>query len=155
METSTACVAIHSVSTLARDFCLHCTLNLKQFCLPVFHFPFLSTLLYFVFITVTSNSTPCRRHPFHARLISNNRVTAADHWQDVRLVQFDIKGSGMRYTISHRNSSKISGVCNFSYNYQPISVMLIPTLKLHVRLKQWTNEQFSSSTQIDAQDICN
>ena len=24
-------------------------------------------------------------------------MTAADHWQDVRLVQLDIKGSGMRY----------------------------------------------------------
>ncbi|XP_078382662.1 NADPH-dependent diflavin oxidoreductase 1-like isoform X2 [Oculina patagonica] len=47
---------------------------------------------------VTSHSTPCRRHPFHARLISNNRVTAADHWQDVRLVQFDIKGSGMSHS---------------------------------------------------------
>ncbi|KAJ7339371.1 NADPH-dependent diflavin oxidoreductase 1 [Desmophyllum pertusum] len=47
---------------------------------------------------VTSNSSPCRRHPFHARLISNNRVTAADHWQDVRLVQFDIKGSGMSHS---------------------------------------------------------
>lgn len=43
--------------------------------------------------------TPCRRHPFNARLISNSRVTAADHWQDVRLVQFDIKGSGMRYLL--------------------------------------------------------
>ena len=42
---------------------------------------------------------PCQRRPFHARLISNSRVTAADHWQDVRLVQFDIKGSGMRYKI--------------------------------------------------------
>ena len=45
------------------------------------------------------NPAPCRRHPFYARLISNSRVTAADHWQDVRLVQFDIKGSGMRYIL--------------------------------------------------------
>ncbi|XP_068695868.1 NADPH-dependent diflavin oxidoreductase 1-like [Montipora foliosa] len=41
---------------------------------------------------------PCKRHPFYAKLISNSRVTAADHWQDVRLVQFDIKDSGMRHS---------------------------------------------------------
>ena len=51
----------------------------------------------FMFTTGKPNPSPCRRHPFHARLISNRRVTAADHWQDVRLVCFDIKGSGMRY----------------------------------------------------------
>ena len=49
-------------------------------------------------MTVEPNPIPCRRHPFCSRLISNNRVTAVDHWQDVRLVQFDIKGSGMRYS---------------------------------------------------------
>ncbi|XP_067017223.1 NADPH-dependent diflavin oxidoreductase 1-like [Acropora muricata] len=43
------------------------------------------------------NPTPCKRHPFYAKLISNHRMTAADHWQDVRLVQLDIKGSGMSH----------------------------------------------------------
>ena len=52
-------------------------------------------------VTGTCNLTPCQRHPFHARLISNSRLTAADHWQDVRLVQFDIKGSGTRYKLSY------------------------------------------------------
>ncbi|CAH3041690.1 unnamed protein product [Porites lobata] len=47
---------------------------------------------------VKPNPSPCRRHPFCSRLISNNRVTAVDHWQDVRLVQFDIKGSGMSHS---------------------------------------------------------
>lgn len=51
-----------------------------------------------VFIqAVMSDSSPSRRHPFNAQLISNNHVTSPDHWQDVRLVQFDIKGSGIRY----------------------------------------------------------
>ena len=34
--------------------------------------------------------------PFAARLISNNRVTAPDHFQDVRLVRLDITGSDIR-----------------------------------------------------------
>ncbi|RMX46189.1 hypothetical protein pdam_00007846 [Pocillopora damicornis] len=47
---------------------------------------------------VMSDSSPSRRHPFNAQLISNNRVTSPDHWQDVRLVQFDIKGSGISHS---------------------------------------------------------
>lgn len=32
--------------------------------------------------------------PFYASLISNDRVTAESHWQDVRLIKFDISNSG-------------------------------------------------------------
>ncbi|CAL1525891.1 unnamed protein product [Lymnaea stagnalis] len=35
--------------------------------------------------------------PFHARLLSNNRVTSPDHFQDVRLIKMDISGSSIRY----------------------------------------------------------
>ncbi|BFZ20446.1 hypothetical protein BsWGS_23485 [Bradybaena similaris] len=35
--------------------------------------------------------------PYHARLVSNKRITAADHFQDVRLIKFDISGSNIRY----------------------------------------------------------
>ncbi|XP_061164721.1 NADPH-dependent diflavin oxidoreductase 1-like [Saccostrea echinata] len=38
-----------------------------------------------------------RNHPFHASLISNERITASDHWQDVRLIRLDIQGSGIKY----------------------------------------------------------
>ncbi|XP_077986666.1 NADPH-dependent diflavin oxidoreductase 1-like [Glandiceps talaboti] len=41
---------------------------------------------------------PCQQHPFYAKVISNNRVTAEDHWQDVRLVKLDITGSSIRYS---------------------------------------------------------
>lgn len=34
---------------------------------------------------------------FAARLIRNDRVTAPDHFQDVRLVRLDITGSEIRY----------------------------------------------------------
>ena len=40
--------------------------------------------------------TPSREHPFLARLVSNERVTPTSHFQDVRLVTFDIEGSGIR-----------------------------------------------------------
>ncbi|XP_022327985.2 NADPH-dependent diflavin oxidoreductase 1-like [Crassostrea virginica] len=36
-------------------------------------------------------------HPFHASLISNERLTSDDHWQDVRLIRLDIEGSGIKY----------------------------------------------------------
>lgn len=35
-------------------------------------------------------------HPFHASLISNERLTSDDHWQDVRLIRLDIEGSGIK-----------------------------------------------------------
>ena len=34
--------------------------------------------------------------PFPARLISNNRVTAENHFQDTRLIRLDINGSNIR-----------------------------------------------------------
>ena len=34
--------------------------------------------------------------PFLAKLISNKRVTADDHWQDVRLIKLDIEDSGIK-----------------------------------------------------------
>lgn len=40
---------------------------------------------------------PTRAHPFHAPLLSNDRVTAPDHFQDVRLVCLDISASNIVY----------------------------------------------------------
>ncbi|XP_048772680.2 NADPH-dependent diflavin oxidoreductase 1-like [Ostrea edulis] len=39
-----------------------------------------------------------RNQPFPASLISNQRVTADDHWQDVRLIRLGIQDSGIKYT---------------------------------------------------------
>ena len=36
---------------------------------------------------------PSERQPYLATLIGNERVTAEGHWQDVRLLTFDIAGS--------------------------------------------------------------
>ena len=44
-----------------------------------------------------SSSVPSAVNPFNARLLSNSRVTAEDHWQDVRLVCLDITNSHIRY----------------------------------------------------------
>ncbi|KAM8934769.1 NADPH-dependent diflavin oxidoreductase 1 isoform 2-T2 [Pelodytes ibericus] len=41
---------------------------------------------------------PSELYPFHAALLSNQRVTAADHFQDVRLMEFDIAGSGIAFS---------------------------------------------------------
>lgn len=39
--------------------------------------------------------TPSELHPFAARVVSNLRVTAESHFQDVRLIEFDVTGSGI------------------------------------------------------------
>ena len=36
---------------------------------------------------------PSKQQPFCATVIGNQRLTAPDHWQDVRLLTFDIAGS--------------------------------------------------------------
>ncbi|KAG2455909.1 NDOR1 oxidoreductase, partial [Polypterus senegalus] len=36
---------------------------------------------------------PSRQHPFPARMVTNQRVTHPSHFQDVRLIEFDIAGS--------------------------------------------------------------
>ena len=48
---------------------------------------------------LNSEDLPLWHHPtpFPAQLISNNRVTAPDHFQDVRLIRLDITGSDIRY----------------------------------------------------------
>lgn len=40
-------------------------------------------------------AAPCELHPFSAPVVSNQRVTAQSHFQDVRLMEFDIAGSGI------------------------------------------------------------
>ncbi len=44
----------------------------------------------------TAHQSANEEHPFYARVISNERMTADDHWQNVRLMRFDISQSGMR-----------------------------------------------------------
>jgi len=39
-----------------------------------------------------------KMHPFQAQMMSIDRVTDEDHWQDVRLIKFDISGSNISYT---------------------------------------------------------
>ncbi|NXH87138.1 NDOR1 oxidoreductase, partial [Edolisoma coerulescens] len=43
-------------------------------------------------------AAPCELHPFAARVLSNQRVTAQCHFQDVRLIEFDIAGSGITFS---------------------------------------------------------
>ncbi|XP_075041573.1 NADPH-dependent diflavin oxidoreductase 1 [Mixophyes fleayi] len=45
-----------------------------------------------------TQETPTELRPFHAPLVTNRRVTAEDHFQDVRLIEFDITGSGIQFT---------------------------------------------------------
>nr|XP_056716290.1 NADPH-dependent diflavin oxidoreductase 1 isoform X2 [Euleptes europaea] len=44
-----------------------------------------------------SREAPSELHPFASRMASNQRVTAESHFQDVRLIEFDVTGSGMEY----------------------------------------------------------
>lgn len=41
--------------------------------------------------------SPVTEHqPFHATVTDNKRVTASDHWQDVRLLTLDITNSDLK-----------------------------------------------------------
>nr|KAF6486099.1 NADPH dependent diflavin oxidoreductase 1 [Rousettus aegyptiacus] len=42
-------------------------------------------------------SPPSERQPFLARMVTNRRVTGPSHFQDVRLIEFDITGSGINF----------------------------------------------------------
>ncbi|XP_078082829.1 NADPH-dependent diflavin oxidoreductase 1 [Mustelus asterias] len=47
---------------------------------------------------VQTKSPPSLLCPFPAQIISNERVTDESHFQDVRLITFDISGSGIEYS---------------------------------------------------------
>ncbi|XP_073414359.1 NADPH-dependent diflavin oxidoreductase 1 isoform X2 [Dendrobates tinctorius] len=40
---------------------------------------------------------PTEQQPYHALLVTNQRVTAQEHFQDVRLIEFDITESGIHF----------------------------------------------------------
>ncbi|EMP26424.1 NADPH-dependent diflavin oxidoreductase 1 [Chelonia mydas] len=44
-----------------------------------------------------ARQAPSELHPFAAQVVSNQRVTAESHFQDVRLIEFDVTGSGIEY----------------------------------------------------------
>ncbi|XP_073496614.1 NADPH-dependent diflavin oxidoreductase 1 isoform X2 [Phyllobates terribilis] len=44
-----------------------------------------------------SADPPTELQPYHARLVTNQRVTAQEHFQDVRLIEFDITKSGIHF----------------------------------------------------------
>ncbi|KAM9176576.1 NADPH-dependent diflavin oxidoreductase 1 isoform 3-T6 [Mergus octosetaceus] len=45
-----------------------------------------------------ARAVPSELHPFAARMVSNQRVTAESHFQDVRLIEFDTVGSGITFS---------------------------------------------------------
>ena len=47
-----------------------------------------------------TGQAPSEHCPFMADIVSNERVTATDHWQDVRLITFDIGGSNILLVVS-------------------------------------------------------
>ncbi|XP_075435389.1 NADPH-dependent diflavin oxidoreductase 1 isoform X2 [Ascaphus truei] len=59
-----------------------------------------------------AREAPSELHPFPAPMVSNQRVTADSHFQDVRLIEFDITGSGIEFCagdvvmIQPQNSSR-------------------------------------------------
>ncbi|KAM6316409.1 NADPH-dependent diflavin oxidoreductase 1 isoform 5-T5 [Podargus strigoides] len=47
---------------------------------------------------VAPRAVPSELHPFAARMVANRRVTAESHFQDVRLIEFDVTGSGITFS---------------------------------------------------------
>ncbi|KAM5145411.1 NADPH-dependent diflavin oxidoreductase 1 [Mantella aurantiaca] len=90
--------------------------------------------------------TPTELHPFQAVLVSNQRVTAADHFQDVRLIEFDITGSGIQFSpgdvvmVQPQNSQKdVEKFCEL-LRLDPNSVFFLesqdPDIPLPLQLPQ-------------------
>ncbi|MEQ2167034.1 hypothetical protein GOODEAATRI_000087, partial [Goodea atripinnis] len=58
-----------------------------------------------VLLRINSEQTgPSEFRPFPARMLSNRRVTEPSHFQDVRLMEFDISGSNIEYVFSIRSA---------------------------------------------------
>ncbi|KAJ8300702.1 hypothetical protein KUTeg_022221 [Tegillarca granosa] len=51
-----------------------------------------------IVVQSSSEKLHSQSNPFYASLMSNERVTAIDHFQDVRLVKFNISGSSISYS---------------------------------------------------------
>lgn len=49
-------------------------------------------------------NAPSADEPYYASILSNERVTAPDHFQDVRLIKFDVHGSDIRWVYSSNNN---------------------------------------------------
>ena len=59
-------------------------------------------LFYMIMLMLEKDRTLwSKMHPFQAQMMSIERVTDEDHWQDVRLIKFDISGSNIRYIVSY------------------------------------------------------
>ena len=54
-----------------------------------------------------SQEPPSESKPFLAPMISNQRVTGPSHFQDVRLIEFDILGSGIRWGLLGTEEGKV------------------------------------------------
>ncbi|NXL67286.1 NDOR1 oxidoreductase, partial [Chordeiles acutipennis] len=49
-------------------------------------------------VPAAPRAVPSELHPFAARMVSNRRLTAESHFQDVRLIEFDVTGSGITFS---------------------------------------------------------
>lgn len=75
-------------------------------------------------------STPSREHPFLAGLVSNDRLTPTTHFQDVRLVTFDIQGSGIRYD-SDIGGSWLLTECELAYIFVLNLILAATVLEMY------------------------
>ena len=90
--------------------------------------------------TQNAKEQPSRACPFYARLVSNERVTASDHFQDVRLVQFDIADSGIWYVRILFVSFFSEGVWFFAYAIE------CSVSNTHVHQKKFVLETFGKKS---------
>ena len=75
----------------------------------------------------SQNCSPSAQCPLRARLLSNERVTSASHWQDVRYLRFDIAGSGMRWAIMQHFCYYRDTICHTYSTYVTKTVRKVCT----------------------------
>ncbi|KAL5011405.1 hypothetical protein ScPMuIL_009956 [Solemya velum] len=103
-------------------------------------------------VELTNSKESSQSNPFHAKLLSNDRVTAPDHFQDVRLLKLDISMSGISYApgdvvmIQPRNNTAMVNRFVAKLGLKPDSFLLLkpydpdvfvpPTLSMTISVKQ-------------------
>eukprot|EP00057_Strongylocentrotus_purpuratus_P030077 XP_780652.3 PREDICTED: NADPH-dependent diflavin oxidoreductase 1 [Strongylocentrotus purpuratus] len=78
-----------------------------------------------------SSVAPSNLCPFHAKMVANERLTAPDHFQDVRLVKLDVQESNIKYSpgdvlmIQPRNSTSSVDAFLENMNLDPDQMITI------------------------------
>ncbi|XP_047426278.1 NADPH-dependent diflavin oxidoreductase 1 isoform X2 [Mugil cephalus] len=80
-------------------------------------------------------TVPSQSHPFPAAMVSNRRVTEQSHYQDVRLIEFDITGSNIESRIFY--TSRNIDHCFVQMQHENIPARLLQICTVHQLVEKY------------------